>query len=160
MQTTTGYSVTRAESPQDIDLARRLMIEYRDSIAVSLCFQNFDGEMAALPGKYAPPGGRILIARDAAGDPAGVIAVRAFKGDICEMKRMFVRPMHRGRGVGKLLVTRLFEEARALGYRRMNLDTEDTMVEAVGLYRAMGFQPIDRYNDDPHPHTLWFSREL
>lgn len=139
--------------------------EYAASLPFSLCFQGFEQEMAELPGKYAPPAGVILLAYQA-GLPAGCVAMRSIAnmpgdaGPVCEMKRMFVRPECRGRGIGRELAVRLLEAARSAGYQTMKLDSEDTFTEAVTLYRSLGFADCPRYNDDPHPHTVWMKKAL
>lgn len=154
--------------------AAEIFAEYAASIAdvagCSLQHQGFEAELATLPGLYAPPAGCMLLAVDAPAGLAvdaqsvlGCIAMRPLPRlgpHACEMKRMYVRPAARGRGLGRQLGERLLAEARAAGYRVMLLDTSDTMYAAIALYRALGFVPRDRYNDDPMPDTLWFERPL
>ena len=143
--------------------ARSLMIEYRDSISTPLCFQGFDAEMLSLPGRYAGPTGSLLLALDAA-TPVGCIALREIGsgplGRICEMKRLFVRPTHRRTGLGRRLASEIINEGRRLGYAAMRLDTDKAMAAAQGLYESLGFIPIDKYNDDPIPDTLFFELRL
>lgn len=141
--------------------ARRLMIEYRDSISTPLCFQNFDAEMDALPGKYAAPKGCIILAY-VDGIPGGVIAVREIDAErnICEMKRLFVREHHRGMGLARGLCERLIEFSRSAGYSAMRLDTDAYMKPAQALYASLGFYHIEKYNDDPIPDTLFYERKL
>jgi ribosomal protein S18 acetylase RimI-like enzyme len=143
--------------------ARSLMIEYRDSISTPLCFQGFDAEMATLPGRYAPPSGSLLLAVDGA-MPAGCVALREIPagplGPTCEMKRLFVRPTHRGIGLGRRLADAIIAEGRRLGYRAMRLDTDRAMAAAQGLYESLGFRRIEKYNDDPIPDTLFFELRL
>lgn len=158
-----------ATDPHWLPAVAALIREYGDSIAqvaaCSLEHQGFEGELRDLPGKYAPSrGGRLLIAL-AEDQPAGCIALRALPDlgpDVCEMKRMYVRPAFRGMGLGRRLVARLIEEARSAGYTVMKLDT-DTAPEfaaAIGLYRSLGFVECDRYNADPDPKTMWFEKRL
>lgn len=132
---------------------------------MSLHHQGFEKELAGLPGRYARPDGCILLAT-AQGEAVGCAALREIprlEGDIgrvCEMKRMYVRPTFRGRGLGRMLAERLIAEARAIGYGTMKLDTEPDFHEAVGLYRALGFREIPRYNDDPVACTLFMGMRL
>ncbi len=139
---------------------RELFNEYATSLPFSLCFQGFENELATLPGRYAPPSGRLLLAvRD--GAPIGCVALREIgPGPICEMKRLYVRPAARGTGLGRVLAERIIAEARSAGYERMRLDTSDDMLAAQSLYRSLGFRLIDRYNDDPVPGTVWMELTL
>jgi putative acetyltransferase len=149
-----------AESPEHITAARELFLEYAQSLGFSLCFQGFDQELAALPGDYAPPDGRLLLAY-AAASPAGCIALHKLEQHTCEMKRLYVRPRFRGLHLGRVLVERILGEARAIGYARMRLDTvEPIMPEAVRMYRAMGFREIPPYRANPLPGALYMELEL
>lgn len=157
-----------ASSASDLDLARALFREYAASLPFSLCFQGFDEELATLPGKYAAPAGEILLALQGE-HPLGCVAVRpidAMPDDplaarpICEMKRLYVKPAARGRGAGRALCERLIADARVMGFRTMKLDSEPDFDAAVGLYRSLGFVPIPRYNDDPHPQTIYLGLRL
>ncbi|HEY6307574.1 MAG TPA: GNAT family N-acetyltransferase [Candidatus Angelobacter sp.] len=154
-------TIFQAETPQQIAAARELMIEYATALGFDLCFQNFDEEMRTLPGKYAPPAGRILLA-NWNGQAAGVIAMRPLdEAGACEMKRLFVRPAFRGRSLGRALAERLIAEATAIGYRRMRLDTiQGTMDQAIVLYRAMGFYEIPAYYPSPVRETLFLELQL
>lgn len=132
----------------DIPAARELFLEYARSLDFELCFQGFDRELAELPGRYAPPSGRLLLARD--GDACvGCIALRALGAGVCEMKRLYVRPAFAGRGIGRRLVEALIAEARTIGYRAMRLDTVPTMHAAIALYESLGFKPIAPYTENP-----------
>jgi GNAT superfamily N-acetyltransferase len=159
------HELTAAESATDLATAAELFREYAASLPFPLDYQGFEEELASLPGKYAHPGGVILLARHQ-GEPAGCIALRplaSMPGDaapVCEMKRMYVRPSARGRGLGRALAERLIAHARALGYRTMKLDTESDFTAAVTLYRALGFTDTPRYNDDPMPNTMWMAVRL
>lgn len=128
--------------------ARTLFQEYAASIGVDLCFQGFDQELATLPGDYAAPAGRLLLAYE---DDAlaGCVALRPLETVICEMKRLYVRPAFRGAGVGCLLVQRIIEEGRRAGYQRMRLDSLPSMEAAIGLYRQLGFSDIPPYRANP-----------
>ena len=145
----------QATLPEHIEQARGLFLEYGSSLGFSLCFQSFDEELKSLPGAYDPPSGRLLLARyrDHA---AGCVALRKLEAGICEMKRLYVRPGDRGRGLGRMLVERAIAEARAIGYERMRLDTvESAMKDAVALYRRMGFREIAPYSAISIESALW-----
>jgi len=144
-----------ATLPEHFEQCRALFLEYGSSLGFSLCFQSFDEEVKSLPGAYGPPDGILLIARR--GDhAAGCIALRKLRTGICEMKRLYVRPDDRGRGLGRMLVERLIAEARAHGYELMRLDTiESAMKDAVELYRRMGFKEIAPYSTIPIESALW-----
>jgi len=145
----------RATLPEHIEQVRILFLEYGSSLGFSLCFQSFDEEMKDLPGAYGPPSGVLLLAR-CSDHAAGCIALRKLGTGICEMKRLYVRPDDRGRGLGRMLVERLIAEARALGYELMRLDTiESAMKDAVELYRRMGFKEIAPYSKVPIESALW-----
>lgn len=154
------HVITEAQSAAQIAQARELMLEYANSLGVSLCFQNFDAEMAALSGKYAPPSGCILLA-EVDGESAGCVALRQLAPGICEMKRLYVRPRFRGLGLGRRLAEEIIAVARLLGYERMRLDTvEPLMKNAVGLYRALGFREIPAYCVNPMEQTLYLELQL
>jgi|ERR1700721_2728988 putative acetyltransferase len=150
----------QATLPEHIEEARALFVEYGASLGFSLCFQSFDDELKNLPGAYGPPGGRLLLAQR--GDhAAGCIALRPLETDICEMKRLYVRPGDRGFGVGRMLVEHLIEEAHATGYKRMRLDTVGTaMGDAIELYRKLGFKEIAPYSSIPVESALWMELVL
>lgn len=152
-------TIDQVESTDDIDIVRKLMLEYQTRLGVDLCFQGFDAELKGLPGDYAAPGGRLLLA-SIDGTAIGCVALRAFDGSRCEMKRLFVRPAGRGLGVGKALVTRVMDEARAIGYAEMVLDTLPTMAEAQALYHAFGFRDISPYRVNPIAGTRYLGCSL
>ncbi|WP_338425465.1 GNAT family N-acetyltransferase [Sphingopyxis kveilinensis] len=152
--------ITRAESEADVAVVASLFRAYAASLDVDLAYQDFEAELAGLPGHYAAPRGLLLLARDDDGVPLGCVACRPLGADICEMKRLFVAPAGRGRGLGRLLVRRLFAEAQALGYREMRLDTLASMNAAQALYRAEGFEPTTPYYDTPVAGTVFLSRPL
>lgn len=143
----------------EIGTVRALFREYEASIGVDLCFQGFEAELAGLPGDYAPPRGTILLARSG-GELAGCVALRPLEGDDCEMKRMYVRPAFRGRGIGRALAESIVAEARRAGYRRMRLDTLATMITAIALYESLGFRRIPPYRHNPIPGAVYMELEL
>ena len=155
------FELRPAESPEEMVLVRELFLEYANSLGFSLCFQSFDHELASLPGDYAPPRGRLLFARHHEGMAAGCVALHPLEDGICEMKRLYVRPQFRGRGLGKRLAEHIIREARALGYQQLRLDTvEPTMREAVGMYRKMGFREVAPYRLNPIEGALYMELTL
>lgn len=151
--------VRQATSEAEIAAARALFQEYAAVIGVDLCFQGFAEELAQLPGSYSPPQGRLLIvwADDA---PAGCVTLRPITETICEMKRLFVRPAFRGRGIGKDLVDAIIREAREIGYITMRLDTLHTMKAATRLYESLGFVHRTPYYERPLVHTIFMQLAL
>jgi len=152
--------LSQAQTADDIDVARGLFKEYEAALGISLCFQNFAAEVANLPGSYAPPAGRLLIAR--VGDfVAGCIALRKISADVCEMKRLYLRTDFRGRGIGRVLVDAVLSEAKQIGYSRMRLDTiRGRMDPAIALYRSIGFKEVAPYYESSVPETLYMELVL
>ncbi len=158
--TNNEIKLIQATLPEHIEQARGLFIEYGESLGFSLCFQSFDAELKNLPGAYAPPKGRLLLAH-CGNHAAGCIALRPLETGICEMKRLYVRSSDRGKSVGRMLVEMLLAEARAIGYERMRLDTvASTMQDAIALYRKIGFREITPYSSIPIETALWLELEL
>lgn len=145
--------------PGDLLAVRSLFQEYADSLDFELDFQDFREELDTLPGKYAPPLGSILVAKEK-GETVGCVAVRPLGDGVCEMKRLYVKPAHRGKNLGRDLALAIIEEAKRLGYKAMRLDTVVEMKEASALYRALGFQPIDAYCYNPLPGAMYFELKL
>lgn len=155
-----GVVMVAASSPAQIAQTRELFLEYAASLGFSLCFQNFDAELAGLPGDYAPPEGRLLLT-EWEGQLAGCGALHKLEADICEMKRLYLRPQFRGKGLGRTMAERLIAEAREMGYRRMRLDTVGpVMKDAVAMYRRLGFKEIAPYRENPMAGTLYMELEL
>jgi len=157
-----------AELPREIDVAstagevatvRELFREYEASLGIDLCFQDFERELAELPGEYAPPRGTLLLA-SVGGTPAGCGALRPLDGGACEMKRLYVRPAFRGTGLGGALVARILADAARLGYRAVRLDTLPSMEAAIALYRRLGFHEIPPYRYNPVPGALYLELPL
>lgn len=147
-------TVSDAVSAVEMDDIRALFLEYADSLEISLCFQNFEAELAGLPGKYAPPSGRLLLAREGK-QSVGCAGFRWLEAGICEMKRLYVRPQLRGRGIGQQLAGMLIDAARNAGYARMRLDTLNTMESAIDLYTSLGFRRIEAYYDNPSDRAVF-----
>ncbi|MBX7061732.1 MAG: GNAT family N-acetyltransferase [Pyrinomonadaceae bacterium] len=152
--------IVYAEDPHCIEDARTIFREYEKWLGLDLCFQGFEEELQTLPGKYAPPDGRLILAyKD--GELAGGIALRKIGKGICEMKRLFLRENARGSGIGRLLVEKIIEEARIIGYEKMRLDTfPPKMGKAVKLYESHGFYEIPPYYENPYDGVLYMEKIL
>lgn len=148
-----------AELPGDLGAVRRLFREYAASLDIDLCFQGFEAELASLPGNYAPPGGRLILAWDD-GRAVGCVALRPIDADACEMKRLYVQPEARARHLGRRLAVRICHEARGAGYRRICLDTLPSMSAAIRLYSSMGFRPIEPYVFNPVEGAIFLGLDL
>jgi putative acetyltransferase len=151
--------IEHATQPRDVEAVRELFTEYAASLGVDLCFQDFDRELAELPGDYVPPNGSLLVAR-AGRDAVACGALRRLEGDLCEMKRLYVRPSHRGLGLGRRLAEALIREAREIGYAHMRLDTLPSMTEAAALYERLGFRDVEPYYANPVPGTRYLELAL
>jgi putative acetyltransferase len=143
----------------DVDDIRTLLREYEATLSFPLDFQQFDREVAELPGAYAPPRGALLIARQGE-EAAGCVALRPIAAEICELKRLYVRPAARGTGLGRRLAKAALAEARRLGYRHIRLDTVPGMEAAQSLYEQMGFREIDAYTTNPVAGTRYLELDL
>lgn len=151
--------IFEAKTGDDIELARRLFIEYADSLEFDLNFQNFDEELANLPGEYTEPAGCLLFA-EYQGKAAGCVALRRLSDNICEGKRLYVKPEFRGLKIGRKLVETLIAEARKMGYRFMRGDTVASMKAANFLYKSLGFYEIEPYRYNPLKDALFLELKL
>jgi putative acetyltransferase len=150
----------QAESPAQVAQARELFLEYAQSLGVNLCFQNFEEELSGLPGHYAPPEGRLLLA-ECDGQLAGCAALHPWEPGICEMKRLYLRPSFRGKGLGRVIAEKIIAEARTIGYQRMRLDTiAPIMKDAVEMYRKLGFREIAPYRPNPIAGAIYMELQL
>jgi ribosomal protein S18 acetylase RimI-like enzyme len=155
------FQIAPARSADDMAAVRRLFESYAAAIDVDLCFQDFAAELAALPGKYAGPGGALLLARGRGGEALGCVALRPVPPDgTCEMKRLYVSPQARGLGLGKALVDAILETASRIGYREIRLDSLPSMTAAIGLYEKAGFAPIAPYYETPVAGTRFLARAV
>jgi len=152
-------SIKLFHSKQEIRLVRELFLEYTASLEFGLDFQDFENELAGLPGEYAPPTGCLLLAVED-DQIAGCAALKKISAKTCEMKRLYVRPEFRGKGIGRRLAQAIIEEASRIGYVRMRLDTVPSMKEATSLYRSLGFKEIGPYRYNPIKGALFMELTL
>ena len=155
-----GVRLVAAHETPHLDTARTLFREYAAWLGVDLGFQGFEQELATLPGRYAPPDGCMVLATDDDGAVLGCVAVRPLTAGACEMKRLWIRPAARGRGVGLALARFAVEEGARLGYAVMRLDTLAHMRPALSLYERLGFRRIPAYYDNPLPDVVYLERRL
>ena len=155
-----AVTIEQAKTEADIEAARNIFREYESWLGLDLCFQGFEEELKNLPGKYSLPEGRLYLA-EIDGAVAGCIALRPMGDGICEMKRLFVKEEFRGMQIGKLLIEKLFEDARRIGYKAMRLDTfPPKMGKAVRLYESYGFREIAPYYNNPNEGVLFMELAL
>jgi len=151
--------ITAAQTTIDYDLGKNLFLEYAESLGFSICFQNFEQELVDIQVQYGAPNGCLLLVKD--GEQAvGCAGVRRWQGDIAELKRMYLQPSARGRGMGRRLLDSALQHARQLGYHRIRLDTLPSMETAIALYRAAGFTEISAYRDNPFPDTIYLEKNF
>jgi len=160
-----AFTITPVRDPADLKDSISLFYAYAGSLGFDLAFQNFDAEMAAMPGKYSPPQGELLIARDSDGLAIGCVGLRPLPSpgvdlQTCEMKRLYVTPSGRGTGVGKALASAIIVIAQQLGYSEMRLDTLPSMVAALRMYRTLGFEDIPAYYQTPLQGTHFLALKL
>ncbi len=148
-----------AHTKDYISTVHELFLEYASVLRFNLCFQDFDKELADLPGDYTPPEGRLYLVYDN-DQVAGCIALRKFSEAVCEMKRMYVRPVFRGKGIGKGLGLMIIEEAKKIGYKAMRLDTLPSMQGAISIYRSLGFKEIEPYRYNPVEGAIFMELDL
>lgn len=152
--------IAEATTDDDIEHVRRLFRAYADWLDVDLCFQDFDAELAGLPGKYAPPHGRLLLAR-AGGEIAGCVGLRPLEDGICEMKRLWIEPGFAGRGIGRGLAVAIVDAGAALGYGTMRLDTMPGRLRAAGhIYETLGFKKVPDYYHNPLDGVMMYELAL
>ena len=153
-------NIFQAETAVEIESARKLFREYEEWLGLDLCFQGFEDELRNLPGKYAPPEGRLFLVNYNE-QLSGCVALRKLENGVCEMKRLYVRENARGHGLGKMLIKKLIDEARLIGYAKMRLDTYSPMMaKAVKLYASHGFNEILAYYANPHDGVLFMEMQL
>ena len=143
----------------DLDEVRKLFEEYASYLGIDLSFQDFDSELANLPGDYVSPDGCLFLALWE-GQVAGCVGLRKFSLGICEMKRLYTKPQFRGLGVGRILCEAIIEKARNIGYHHMRLDTLPSMETARHLYSSLGFEEIDPYRYNPVDGASFWELEL
>ena len=153
-------TLSEATTTDDIAEIRALFVEYQEWLGVDLCFQGFDEELRTLPGKYAPPAGRLLLARNSDGAVAGGVGMWPLEPGVCEMKRLYVRPPWRGTGLGRRLAEAIVVAGREAGHARMRLDTLGHLTEAIVLYRSMGFVDVPAYYANPLGDVIYMERDI
>ena len=151
--------IVKVKTSEQIEEKRKLFLEYEEYLCVDLCFQSFEEELSKLPGVYAPPEGKLLLAVD--GDQVvGCVALRKHSEGICEMKRLFVRKKYRGEGIGRKLALEIISDAKNIGYSLMRLDTLSKLNEAISLYNSLGFKKINPYYNNPLPGVVFWELNL
>ena len=150
-------TLIEVQTAEQIGIVRELFLEYAASLNFNLCFQDFENELAGLPGDYAPPNGRLLLAMDGK-EVIGCVALRKVEENICEMKRLYVRSKFRGKRFGRELAVAVIEIAREIGYQKMRLDTVASMKEAITLYQSLGFQATEPYRYNPLESCMFMEK--
>jgi len=165
MSTAEDPFISPVRTPTDLEDVISLFYAYAESLGIDLAFQNFDAEMASMPGKYSPPDGELLLARSATGLAIGCVGLRPLPSAgadarVCEMKRLYVTPSGRGTGVGKALGSSVIQAAERLGYSEIRLDTLPSMAAALKMYRSLGFEDIAPYYTTPLQGTHFLALQL
>lgn len=158
--TPSDLHIAPARSPEDLAIVAGLFRRYAETLPVDLGYQGFEAELAGLPGKYAPPRGELLLARDAQAAPLGCVALRPLDHWVCEMKRLYLTPEARGLGLGRPLTLAVVAVARERGYRELRLDTLASMDAAIALYERLGFRRIAPYYAPTPPGTIFMALDL
>jgi putative acetyltransferase len=153
------WEIVQAEDRKDCETAKSLIVEYTASLDINFDFQHLHRELQEFPGHYAPPRGRVLLAKSG-NQIAGCVCFRHLTNDVCEMKRLYVKPEYRGQAIGKRLALAVIREAKTIGYHCMRLDTLPTMSAAKALYQTLGFTRIEPYYDNPVEGALFFELKL
>lgn len=149
-----------SKSDEDFKITKDLFLEYKNSLNLDLCFQKFHEEISGLPSQYSESSGGCVILCYKDVKAIGCIALRKFGNDICEMKRLYLRPEARGKGTGRILAEKIIEKAKEFGYKKMQLDTLATMKEAIALYKSMGFTEIEPYRYNPNKGVVYMKLDL
>ncbi len=152
-------NIVEVHNGRNLQYIRQLFKEYANSLKISLDFQDFDQELAGLPGAYMSPDGCLLLA-DWDKQVAGCVALRKLCDNICEMKRLYIRPQFRGLGIGKSLAETVIKQAVVMGYSRMRLDTLPTMEAARAMYSSLGFKEVNAYCYNPIEGTVFMELQL
>ena len=152
-------NIKQAVSPEDILSAKQLLVDYQKYLGIDLCFQGFDDELAHLPGKYAPPRGRLYLS-EVNDEPAGCIAFYEMEKDVAELKRLFVKQDFRGAGIGRMMIERAIADARRIGYKKVRLDSLARLQQASDLYRKLGFDTCEPYNQNPEEDVYYMELSL
>lgn len=151
--------IVKVKTSEQIEEIRQLFLEYEEYLCVDLCFQSFEEELSKLPGDYAPPEGKLLLAVEGK-QVVGCVALRKIGEGICEMKRLFVREKYRGKGIGRKLALEIIFDAKNTGYSLMRLDTLSKLNEAISLYNSLGFKKTDPYYNNPLPGVVYWELNL
>ena len=159
MESGVNREIVAANDGERLDAVKVLLGEYWQSFGFTPCFQNFDSELASLPGKYAPPRGRLALAL-VNGEPAGCVALRPVDATRCEAKRLYVRTEFRSRGIGKALLDWVIDEARSVGYKELVGDTMPVMERAIGMYERMGFERTGPYSEEATEGAVYIRLNL
>jgi ribosomal protein S18 acetylase RimI-like enzyme len=149
-----------SKSDEDFKITKDLFIEYKNSLNLDLCFQKFHEEISDLQSQYSGPAGGCVILCFEDSEAIGCIALRKFENETCEMKRLYLRPEARGKGIGRALAEKIIEKAKEFGYKKMQLDTLETMKEAIALYKSIGFTEIEPYRYNPNKGVVYMKLDL